>query len=124
MMPSELITLDFLYNLAGMAAAVILVVSFLKWGFGLAGRGAKLAAWVTALIVVGVVYLNQGMLADLTVTALATLALMWILNSILVTFVAMKTYEEAIEPFTKRPQEPQDPDVTPPHLLDHRHQDR
>ncbi|MBV1734948.1 MAG: hypothetical protein Q8N20_04110 [Eubacteriales bacterium] len=102
-MPSELITLEYLYNLAGMAAAVILVVSFLKWGFELAGRGAKLAAWITALVVVAIVYLNQGMLVPgATVTALATLVLMWILNSILVTFVAMKAYEEVVEPLTKK----------------------
>jgi hypothetical protein len=102
-MPTELITLEYIYNLAGMSTAVILMVSFLKWIWGLTGRGSKLAAWITALVVVAVVYLNQGMLIPgATVTELVTLALMWILNSILVTFTAMKAYEEVVEPLTKR----------------------
>lgn len=127
MMPNELITLESLYTLVGMVAAITLVVSFGKFLLKVSDGKAKWLAWVTGLIVVGVVYANQGLLAVAGLTAVATVGLMWVLNSMLATLVAMKTYEDAIKPakafFTKTP-DPQQPDMIEPHLLNHRHQDR
>lgn len=101
-MPSELITMEFLSNLAGLSAAVVLVVSFAKWIGRLTGRGAKVAAWLTSLVLVALLYANEGLFAVTGLTAVGTAVVMWLLNSILVTFVAMKGYEEVVEPITGR----------------------
>lgn len=126
-MPSELITLEFLGSLAGLAVAVVLVVSFAKWLTGLTGRGAKLAAWVTALVLVGIVYANQGMFAVAGLTAVGTVVVMWLLNSMLVTWTAMKSYEDVVEPAARalhlKPT-PAQPDTDPAAYLVRRTQHR
>ncbi len=126
-MPSELITLESLYTLVGMVTAITLVVSFFKLLLKVSDNKAKWLAWITGVLVVGVVYANQGFFAVSGLTAITTVGLMWILNSMLVTLVAMKAYEGAIKPakaFYYRTPEPAQPDIDQPHLLSHRHQDR
>lgn len=114
------ITLDVLMGLGGQVAAVILVVGFLKLMFRLSARGAVLASWVAAMAILAVVYANQGLVTlDGGWVALATVALLWALNSMLVTWLAQKGYEQILEPLKHRligpPDEPQGP--TAPYLF-------
>jgi len=98
-MPGELFTIDMLQDMAVMVMAVNVVVAFTKWLFNLGGVASKVAAWVTALIVVGLVYLNQGMTGiGAAGVNIATVVVLWILNSMVVASVAMKAFEEIGKP--------------------------
>jgi len=101
-MPSELFTIEMLQDIAVMIVTVNVVVAFIKWLFGLDGTASKVAAWVAALIVVGLVYLNQGMIdGGSTGVNIATVVVLWILNSMVVASVAMKAFEEIGKPLKR-----------------------
>ncbi|MTI82571.1 MAG: hypothetical protein FH756_01470 [Firmicutes bacterium] len=99
----QLFTLNMLKDLAGLVMAVIIVVAFLKLMFKFKGRAAKLSAWGAALVLLFLVYADQGRF-DLAAGALvvATAVVIWLLNSMIITFLAMKSYEDVIEPFQKK----------------------
>lgn len=94
-MPANLFTIDYLATQAGMVAAVMLLVFFIKWLTGWDGNRVRYVAFVWALIVVLTVMVWQkAIILIWPFTSSLTMALIiWILNSMFVTLLAMGAYE-------------------------------
>jgi len=93
-MPTELLTGETLATQAGMVAAVMLMVLFMKWIFGAEGATARYIAFAWALIIVLAVMISQGALSfTLTPNSLLIAAILWLCNAMFITLVAMGAYE-------------------------------
>lgn len=94
-MPTSLFTLEYLASQAGMVAAVMLLVFFIKWLAGWDGTRVRILAFCWALLVVFTVMVwQQALVLIWPVTSTLGLALiMWFLNSMFITLLAMGAYE-------------------------------
>lgn len=93
-MPTELLTGESLATQAGMVAAVMLLVFFAKWAFGIEGPRARYVAFVWALIIVLAVMISQGTVSlALAPDALMIALILWLSNAMFITLVAMGAYE-------------------------------
>jgi len=93
-MPSEFFTLETLATLAGMVAAVTLIVQFTKgiikqW---FSDYAVRLYTLIVAMVIMGFVLYVQG---DLTAEAIG----LGVINSFLVAVTSMGTYEVVADPF-------------------------
>lgn len=105
-MPTALFTIDYLATQAGMVAAVMLLVFFLKWLAGWEGTRVRFAAFGFALLIVFTVMVWQQalVLAWPFTSALAMALIMWLLNAMFITLLAMGAYEVKKE-FTEKLQQ-------------------
>jgi len=93
-LPTELFTINYLVTQAGMTAAVMLLVFFVKWIFNMDGPRVRVMAFVWALLIVSAVMMYQGAISlALAPAALALALIMWLLNAMFITLVAMGAYE-------------------------------
>lgn len=94
-MPTELFTMEYLTSQAGMVAAVMILVFFVKWLTGWDGTKVRIIAFIWSLLVVFTVMVwMKTLVFSLPVTATLAMALiLWILNSMFVTLLAMGAYE-------------------------------
>lgn len=93
-MPTELLTTETLATQAGMTTAVMLLVFFAKWTFGIEGPKARYIAFVWALVVVCAAMINQGTLSmSLPTDALVTALILWFCNAMFITLISMGAYE-------------------------------
>jgi len=93
-MPQELFTVSYLTTQAGMVAAVMILVFFAKWLLGIEGKTARIVAFICAMIVVAAAMLFRGEIPPgLEVAAIIQVVLLWALNTVFITLVAMGAYE-------------------------------
>lgn len=94
-MPTELFTLEYLASQAGMVAAVMLLVFFVKWLTGWEGTRVRVIAFCwAALIVLTVMVWQKALVLCWPVTAAFIMALiLWLLNAMLITLLALGAYE-------------------------------
>lgn len=94
-MPTELFTIDYLATQAGMVAAVMLLVFFVKWLTGWDGTKVRYVAFCWSLLIVVTVMLWQKALVLVWpfTSAMGLAIIIWLSNSMLITLLAMGAYE-------------------------------
>lgn len=93
-MPNEFVTAEYLFTFAGMILVLSLIVQFTKSLVKktFTDQMVRVYAFLWALLLVGVMYWNQGQF-DAAGREIATTILLGLINAIIVTLAAMGGYE-------------------------------